>query len=1110
MRVNGRISLALIAVLVGAVLAVPVLAQTSTTGVLEGTVKDEKGEVVPDATITASGGQSPLRTVTDARGRYVIPNMPPGSYNVRGEASGRGAVVQEGVKLKIASRTQLDFILNTGIVEEVTVTSEAPLIDAKSTTIGGTFVVEEYVSYIPLGRNFTNTFNLAPGVVDGGGTGAGNFSISGSSGLENSYIIDGVNITNTGYGGIGSYNIVYGSLGTGVTSEFLEEVQVKTGGIEAEYGQATGGVVNTVVKSGTNNFEASVAAYYGQITQGFKQVHRSSAAVNSDADSDEVIDLALHVGGSIIKDKLFYFAALNQVTTEQGATIESATLDPLYNVAPTAATASTTYPSTTGTYPAALAGPQVRERTNDNWAAKVTWYANPNHRLELSGFGDPSDGDAGPQGFGGLRNLQYLTLGGGQSAIEYGANNYTLKYDGAITSNVFVQAQVGRHDGEFREVSSFDASRVRDRRQELAFLFPQLFSATGDRPSSSATWFTGGNGFLSNADDINDQYKLTATWVLGNHEIKGGVQYDDVEYTDDQAYTGPSASFVVPLDGDGDDLYSDGTTPCPGDNPGFDCTVTLTSTSGTLIDYRGGTNWRSIRGRFYPTPPPTTTTDLNFFLQDSWTFHPQWTVKAGVRMTTQEITGAGGFTLPLEEVNGVRVPVTTTYNADSYKFDTVFAPRVGLTWDVQGDGRTKLYANVGRYFERIPNDLAVRSLSNEVGISRYRWTDFDYSTGVPLSPRVLTNPADNIFFQGLHLTEIEPGTKLPYVDELLVGFQREIGNDTSIEIRAIYREQGRSLEDVQYNSIESIQNLYYGVASSYGYPSDPFPAYPVAAPFGAYFLANPAENTGVGLNGETIPAAVREYTAAEFIVNKRFGDNWLFYGNFRISDLEGNYEGLYRNDNGQSDPNITSLFDFPLSPLTAAQFDEGQLNTDRPYVAKLYGSYKWDNGFLVGGSMTWASGTPRTPLLAHPIYINAGELPGLNATYGWWSDPVNGDCSDPSVFAFATGSASDFGSDTTFCTAIPFLVDYDNVGREALGRTPDIATFDVQLGWDRTFGKSGTLALGLTIFNLFGSREVDALDDFVESTAGTPNPDFNTILGYQSPRDVRLSARWTF
>ncbi len=92
----------------------------------------------------------------------------------------------------------------------------------------------------------------------------------------------------------------------------------------------------------------------------------------------------------------------------------------------------------------------------------------------------------------------------------------------------------------------------------------------------------------------------------------------------------------------------------------------------------------------------------------------------------------------------------------------------------------------------------------------------------------------------------------------------------------------------------------------------------------------------------------------------------------------------------------------------------------------------------------------------------------------------------------------------------PFLYDYSDVGRGAVGRTPDIATFDLLVGWDRSFGKSGTLQLGLTVFNLFGTREVNAMDDFVESTATISNPDYNTILGYQDSRSARLSARWTF
>src|SRR5437667_464439 len=133
----------------------------------------------------------------------------------------------------------------------VTVTP-TPAQDLTTGTLAG-----KVADAVPIGRSFTDTYAVAAGVVSGLGTGQGNYSIGGASGLENTYLIDGVNVTNTGYGGIGAYNINYGSLGTGVTSDFLDEVQIKTGGFEAEYGQALGGIINTIVKSGTNDFKGS-------------------------------------------------------------------------------------------------------------------------------------------------------------------------------------------------------------------------------------------------------------------------------------------------------------------------------------------------------------------------------------------------------------------------------------------------------------------------------------------------------------------------------------------------------------------------------------------------------------------------------------------------------------------------------------------------------------------------------------------------------------------------------------------------------------------------------------------------------------------------------------
>ena len=138
-----------------------------------------------------------------------------------------------------------------GLTETVQVSSASPVIDTSSTTIGAN-IDSDLLSRLPVGRRFSDTLYVAPGVSTGGTVGEANPSISGGSGLENQYVVDGVNITNQGYGALGSYSIVFGSLGNGTPFDFMKEVQVKTGGYEAEYGQATGGVVNVVTKSGTN------------------------------------------------------------------------------------------------------------------------------------------------------------------------------------------------------------------------------------------------------------------------------------------------------------------------------------------------------------------------------------------------------------------------------------------------------------------------------------------------------------------------------------------------------------------------------------------------------------------------------------------------------------------------------------------------------------------------------------------------------------------------------------------------------------------------------------------------------------------------------------------
>jgi hypothetical protein len=502
-------------------------------------------------------------------------------------------------------------------------------------------------------------------------------------------------------------------------------------------------------------------------------------------------------------------------------------------------------------------------------------------------------------------------------------------------------------------------------------------------------------------------------------------------------------------------------------------------------------------------------------LQDTFTFAQNWTLKAGVRAAQQEIKGAGEYTLQFYYDDGVRTPSSTdpAAVAGEYKFDWTFAPRIGLTWDVTGDGRSKAYVNAARYYERIPNDLAVRSLSNEAGLGTTIYNDWSLTAGGP-SPDHQTNGGSTRGGQ----TRVEEGTKVPYVDEYVLGWQQELGRDVSYEIRGIYREQGRSLEDVQFNTVEATENYYiqyYLGTVGTGIDQIPFPNDPQApagAPFGEYVLANPGENTPSGF-----PTALRKYYALELVLNKRFSNHWLFMGNMRFARLRGNYEGLYRNDNTQSDPNISSLFDFPDSPLLAGQFQAGPLNNDVPFAMKLYGSYALDNGLNFGAALNVAAGIPRTPLLAHPngFYQNAGEVPGNNPIYYWYTDrtitPVPG-CTTP--YCFLKGSADAFFADPGAYSlgswAFPHLYTYSEAGRGFLGRTATIVGLDLSATWTHQFNRWATFSLGATVFNVLNSRIVTASDDNVELQAGVTDPDYTNPTTFQAPRSIRAFAKWSF
>jgi hypothetical protein len=213
---------------------------------------------------------------------------------------------------------------------------------------------------VPLGRRISDVTYIVPGVSNSGSIGRQNPSIAGGSGLDNQYVIDGVNITNQGYGALGSYSIFHGSLGNATPFDFVKEVQVKTGGYEAEFGQSIGGVVNVITKSGTNVFRGSVFGYTRskQLQGTWKQFQSVNGTVQTL--SFQVHDAGVEVGAPVIRNRLFFFGAV----------------DPQWETDTFQAPAGFSLFNTNG---------YDRERRNVSYAAKGAAQLSSSHRIDGSG-----------------------------------------------------------------------------------------------------------------------------------------------------------------------------------------------------------------------------------------------------------------------------------------------------------------------------------------------------------------------------------------------------------------------------------------------------------------------------------------------------------------------------------------------------------------------------------------------------------------------------------------------------------------------------------------------------------------------------------------------------
>lgn len=909
-----------------ALLATMAAGQDISKGSIGGVVRDATGAVVADANVTLSSPTGEKKAKTNGVGEFAFANLQVGpDYVVTVEKQGFSQAKLGGLVVGLNQRTTADVALQVGATAQTVEVSAGgtATLDLSSTGVGAN-LNESLYKNVAAGRNISSIIQFAPGVADSLGAGTANPSINGASGLENEYLINGSNVTDAGYGGFGTYSSYYLSLGNGVNFDFIQEVQVKSGGFEAQYGEALGGVVNVITKSGSNQFHGSLYGYFAPQQFEATRPNPNDVRISKTTyrEHQAADDFGADFGGPIKKDKLFFYGGINPTFARN---FDRA--DPAF-----------------ANY---VLGTQVLKTFTPNYTGKVNWNINNKHSLEGTVFGDPAKTNSqywrGPNTVAAGRPVDNVTV----SALDYGSRTWSGRYTGTMTPNWIVTANYSDHYNQFTETPHASGYQVVDN------------TAVQEKTGGRVTY--GGLGILENYESKSHQFTVSSSHIftfLGGHSVDYGYQFEDQPYTDIRRYTG--ADFQLPnlpefKNAAGQTQYGASVTRTHyKNNPANPIVLTMTRGNYSSPNIDVGSRYNSA------------------FIQDAWNVGRHLTFKPGLRFEQQQMHG----------------------QSLRYVFAHNWAPRLGVIVDPTGQRKSKFFANWGRFYEKIPLDIAVRSFSFETSVLSTIYKDPgagnapDLSPanycGAPTHPCGASVPGGNPAFSGTpdDLTLVAGGTRAEYQDEVVAGYEKEFANKFTFSGRFVYRHMRRIIEDTsginvtQYNNNVPQQYVVANPSATLDIFHNFFPCTsgPTCDPDTGYTDLN---QPILGADGipDGFPNASRIYKSMELVVSRRFSNGLQVFANYTLSKLYGNFQGSFRGDNGQTDPNISSLFDFTNTDgLLGDQYKPGVLPTDRTHQFKFYGNYTWKN---VNFGLSWRilSGTPISKLLDHPGYLNAGEVP---------------------------------------------------------------------------------------------------------------------------------------
>jgi hypothetical protein len=860
------------------------------TGKIFGTVTDEQGTPLPGVSIEATSPKllGKATVISDGNGVYRIFAMTPGIYKITFVLQGFKTVTREGIIVEVEQSVKLNVAMPLGALEEqVSVIGQSPLVDVKS-TVKGLTMTREVFSALPRGRDFDTLVAGVPGVQNE--RLLSGISVDGASGAENTFYVDGTDIT----------NVYVGVRGQGVAFEFVDEVQVKASGYQAEFGGSLGGVIQVITRQGGNAFHGDVLGYYSG--SGLNGKERDTLRLNLydvniaeyvnyqdlyGKDKVDRFEAGFNLGGYIIKDRLWFYGSLLPVYSP---TTRHVKFDP-----------------------SLIEGDYTRRDTFWNSQAKLTSQPFKFVRLGasfVSNFynykGDlpPRAGTGSPTDVWGDYGYRYPYWTAAAYADFTFGNNLLFSVRGGSFYNNKTDQLVQPHEPRYSHgglgISVFPnipSEYIRPR--GWANMTSSALIVTEKNVAQRS--FIGGDltYYLNFAGE--HAWKIGAQWVRTAEDWAFGYKYPDY----------PSINFQWgrPF------IYL-------GQNYG----------QGTYGVYSvAGNEVTGPRGYFYKVHSDR----WALYLQDSWTIKGRLTLNLGIRTESEYIPSYSSD------------PALKGQRPIDFKFGNKLAPRVGLVYDVFGDTNLKIFGSYGLYYDV----MKLYSAANTFGGSSWKTAVYTLDTYEwdkigkgGYYPGTLLRVVDYLPFS---LDTIDPSLKPMSQREISFGVEKKLRENLSATVRLVQKHLRYAIEDV--GVITGADIIYYMANPGYGYCRSTTDG----GKFDAKYPAVPkAKREYWGLNFSLDKRLSDRWLGG-------FSYTWSrLTGNY--SGLASSDEYLSTGESRNS-PNVETNFDtWYLAYDKNLNAIDGPLATDRPHVFKLYGAYTFPFRLTIGALVNAMSGTPFT------------------------------------------------------------------------------------------------------------------------------------------------------